>query len=233
MRTAGRSRWWLGSLVGSDRRGTIAVEFALIVPILLLAFGAVLDLGWLMLAEYKARQIAATVADLAARTEVIDADDAHDMALAGDAIGAPLRMDLDGKVWITYVRTRAADGSTVEWQIHEGGGEARASSAGTGDAGEGDGGDEAGNSPVDWSSRIGSPGSSASIGDLELEAVDEFHRGRHAAAVGVLLQDQRAQPRLLQDRGRGQPVVSGPHDDGVVVSHARQFMSVMTQSCLL
>ncbi|MCB2055526.1 MAG: pilus assembly protein [Geminicoccaceae bacterium] len=170
MRTAGRSRWWLGSLVGSDRRGTIAVEFALIVPILLLAFGAVLDLGWLMLAEYKARQIAATVADLAARTEVIDADDAHDMALAGDAIGAPLRMDLDGKVWITYVRTRAADGSTVEWQIHEGGGEARASSAGTGDAGEGDGGDEAGNSPVDWSSRIGSPGSSASIGDLELEA---------------------------------------------------------------
>ena len=89
---------------------------------------------------------------------------------AGDAIGAPLRMDLDGKVWITYVRTRAADGSTVEWQIHEGGGEARASSAGTGDAGEGDGGDEAGNSPVDWSSRIGSPGSSASIGDLELEA---------------------------------------------------------------
>ncbi len=52
---------------GGDRRGSVAIEFALAMPVLILILLGCIDVGRLVLAHQKAERTAATVADLVAR----------------------------------------------------------------------------------------------------------------------------------------------------------------------
>ena len=56
-------------------------------------------------------------------------------------------------------------------------------------------------------------------GDLEAEPLEQLDGRRHSAGVELGVETQRAQPGLLQQRGGGQAVVPGTHDDGVEVRH--------------
>ena len=107
----------------SARKGSLAVEFALSVPIFLLALGGAADYGWLLLAEFKARQVAATMADLTGRSDVLTTAEATDILRTSYAVGSPLRMETDGRVIVTHVRTTTADGSFNDWRVGLGGGD--------------------------------------------------------------------------------------------------------------
>jgi Flp pilus assembly protein TadG len=99
-----------------DRSATAAIEFALILPFLVLLMFGFIDLTDGVNARRKVTLSASTVSDLVARVKDVDNGYANSVLSAGSAILAPL--DTAGlQIVVSSIVTDAKGQSTVAWSI--------------------------------------------------------------------------------------------------------------------
>lgn len=80
-----------------DRRGVAAMEFALILPMMVTLFFAAIELNELMSANKRVENVAASLADVVSRSTQVSNDDVDDLFTAGTLLmfpnsGTPLRV---------------------------------------------------------------------------------------------------------------------------------------------
>ncbi len=116
----GRDRWGARNLA-ADRRGVIALEFALVLPVLiLLCFGTV-EVGRFVLLQMKLDQLAAAVADLGTRERTLSVATVDDIFAAGAHIVQPFDLAADGRITLSGIGRAAGDEPRVLWQRRSGG----------------------------------------------------------------------------------------------------------------
>jgi Flp pilus assembly protein TadG len=76
-----------------DRRGVSAVEFALIVPLLILIYVGVAEINNLLTVYRRTATVAAAAADLTAQVKRVDTNELKDISAAAGAILAPYSTD--------------------------------------------------------------------------------------------------------------------------------------------
>ena len=115
-----RDGWGIWNLT-TDQRGVIALEFALVLPVLiLLCFGTV-EVGRFVLLQMKLDQLAAAVADLGTRERTLSTATIDDIFAAGAHIVQPFDLAADGRVTLSGVGRAAGDEPRVLWQRRSGG----------------------------------------------------------------------------------------------------------------
>jgi Flp pilus assembly protein TadG len=72
-----------------DRKGVSAIEFAIIAPLLILAYFGMAELCGAMLAERKTSHVASSIGDLVAESASLTTSDVTDIFAAGDIIMSP------------------------------------------------------------------------------------------------------------------------------------------------
>lgn len=108
------------SLAG-DRRGVIALEFALILPLLILFCFGTVEVGRFVLLQMKLDQLAASVADLGTRDRTLSVATIDDIFAVGAHIVRPFDLAADGRITLTGVGRAAGDQPRVLWQRRSGG----------------------------------------------------------------------------------------------------------------
>lgn len=142
-----RSRGPLGWLRRFRRcqRAVAAVEMALAAPVLIGLLLGTLDVGWLLLAEYKLQRASATLADLIARDRQINERAIADSFKALAAITTPFDLGAQGRALVSSIRDDSGRTPRILWQRQSQGG-------------------------ITVTSRIGSPGQIANLdGLIDLE----------------------------------------------------------------
>ena len=104
------------SIFSSDADGAAAVEFALIMPLLVLLILGLIDLTEGVNARRKLVVAGSTVSDLVARVKEVDAGYARSVMAAGTAIMAPLDTSRL-KIVVSSVLTDQTGRSTVAWSL--------------------------------------------------------------------------------------------------------------------
>lgn len=74
-----------------DRGGVAAVEFALVLPVMIVLYFGSVEITTILQADRKVTSVASTVADLIAQAEIIDDDAMQDVFLAADSIMVPFK----------------------------------------------------------------------------------------------------------------------------------------------
>ena len=99
-----------------DCRGLSAVEFGLMLPVILGLFMGSFDVGRLALANLKIFNAASSMADLVARDKKITATTLADLFGAATQIANPFDLSAAGKVIITSVSADTDDDPRIFWQ---------------------------------------------------------------------------------------------------------------------
>lgn len=107
--------------LATDRRGVIALEFALILPLLILFCFGTVEVGRFVLLQMKLDQLAASVADLGTRDRTLSAATVDDIFAAGAHIVQPFDLATDGRITLSAVGLTAGDQPRVLWQRRSGG----------------------------------------------------------------------------------------------------------------
>ena len=108
-------RDWLGD-VRRSTSGVAAMEFALILPILLALIIGTVEVGRLLIVTQKLQNGTFIVADLAARDETLTADQLDMMFLAFDSLIEPFDFASDGQAIISSVTADAMGDPMINWQ---------------------------------------------------------------------------------------------------------------------
>ena len=115
----------------ADNRGNSMLEFALILPVLSLAFMGGIDIGQLVVAHMKIYNAASSMADLVARDETISADTLDDLFGAASQVATPFDLGAKGKVIITSVSADTDNDPRIFWQAEDAGAYAATSVVGS------------------------------------------------------------------------------------------------------
>lgn len=99
-----------------DERGVSAVEFALVLPVLLLLSLGSVEVARFTLLGLKLQHAATTLADLASRDEVLTAATLDDLFNAAERIAAPFDLATDGVLIVTGVAAEDGSGPLVYWR---------------------------------------------------------------------------------------------------------------------
>jgi len=113
----------LARALADDRRGAIALEFALVLPLLLLFCFATIEVGRFALLQMKLEQLASAVGDLASRDRTLDAATVADIVGIADHVLEPFALAADGVVVLSGVGAPGGGTPSILWQ-HRGGGSA-------------------------------------------------------------------------------------------------------------
>ncbi len=97
-----------------DRRGVSAVEFALVAPILIVAYLGLAELALGMMASRRASHLAATIGDLAAQSETLTDANITDLFAIGTSMMDPFATGTNLKMRITSVKMISSK-ATVQW----------------------------------------------------------------------------------------------------------------------
>lgn len=114
-----------------DRRGTLPVELALVLPVMMLLLVGATDVTWLYIAEQKVTRAAGVLADLTARAAEIRRADVTDLFNAAREVAAPLDFAANGQAYVSSVDNSDGSGARVKWQLASGDGLAAASRVGS------------------------------------------------------------------------------------------------------
>jgi Flp pilus assembly protein TadG len=106
--------------LGADARGVAAVEFALLVPILVLLYFGMAELTQGALAERRAQHTASSVSDLVAQDSTITAAQVDDVFDVGGAIVYPFPTT-SLQMRVTSITTDSHSNATVDWSRASGG----------------------------------------------------------------------------------------------------------------
>lgn len=100
-----------------SRKGSILIETAIVLPVLIALLGGALELGYFMLANQKADGLAANMADMVARAEAgISEGQINDIFEAIQFVAEPFDIVNDGRVVISSVIGSTSNGNTIIWQ---------------------------------------------------------------------------------------------------------------------
>lgn len=100
-----------------DEKGSVLIETAIVLPVLIALMGGAFELGYFMLANQKADGLAASMADMVARAESgITESEVNDIFEAIQFIAEPFDIVDDGRVVITSVVGDDSNGNTIAWQ---------------------------------------------------------------------------------------------------------------------
>lgn len=102
------------ALRARDRRGTAAVEFALIVPIMIAVYVGALETGNALTIYRRVDQVAYTAADLVAQVKTVSNSDLKDISSAASSILAPYSAT-PLKIIITSVVADSKNKTKVAW----------------------------------------------------------------------------------------------------------------------
>ncbi|RMD91129.1 MAG: hypothetical protein D6807_00370 [Alphaproteobacteria bacterium] len=103
--------------IGRRREGSVLVETALVLPVLILLLAGAYELGNFMLANQKVSGLSSAMADLIAQTEDDVAEsEINDIFGAIAYISEPFNVVTGGRVIISAIRGDSTDGNTVLWQ---------------------------------------------------------------------------------------------------------------------
>lgn len=108
---------------GRDRDGVIALEFALVLPLLLLFCFVTVEVGRFALLQMKLEHLASVVGDLASRDRTLDVATVDDIIAVADHVLAPFRFDGNGVVVLSGVGAPDGGAPSVLWQRRGGTGE--------------------------------------------------------------------------------------------------------------
>jgi Flp pilus assembly pilin Flp len=116
-------RRWTAEIVRlwRDRTGAVAVEFALILPVLVALLTGAAEFGRLLLLTQKLQNGAFVLADLVGRDETLTVGTLEDIFLAVGMLMEPFDFDEYGHAMVTIVRGTEAGGPLVNWQRESGG----------------------------------------------------------------------------------------------------------------
>ncbi len=107
-------KWRIKNKFWRDSRGVSAVEFALILPVMLVMIFGTVEISNLMIADRKLVSATSTTADLFAQTKTVTTPEIADIFLAGSAVMQPL--DLNSLSFVVSSVVADAGGVTkVEW----------------------------------------------------------------------------------------------------------------------
>lgn len=98
-----------------DRSATAAVEFAIILPVMLVLYLGTFEASHLIMTKRKVESAAEAVAGIVARSPEMDMTRLRNVLLVFDGIAGDVEGD-DPKITITTVRTDANGKATVDWQ---------------------------------------------------------------------------------------------------------------------
>lgn len=120
-------------LLRSDRLGTLAVELAVAMPILIALTFSAIEFSRYVLISQKVERTSATIADMVARATAISEADLATMLSASATIMEPFDVATQGQVIVSNIS--AADGKppVINWQRAYGGGEGSSDFGGEGD----------------------------------------------------------------------------------------------------
>ncbi len=99
-----------------DRRGIAAMEFALILPMLLMFSVGTIEYSRLILLTQKLQSGSFILADLTARDKTLSEDQLANIFLAIDNIIQPFDFAGDGKAFVTSIGVDASNNTVVNWQ---------------------------------------------------------------------------------------------------------------------
>lgn len=102
------SRFW------PDRRGVAAVEFALVVPLLLIFYFGMAELTEAMLAERRLSHLTASIGDIVARQQTLNNAGRDDVFTAGKVMMAPFPISTL-RMCVVSVASNAQGRDTVVW----------------------------------------------------------------------------------------------------------------------
>lgn len=100
--------------LAGDTRGTSALEFALIAPMMLLAFFGVVETGQVVMASRRVAHAADTLSDLVARVSIVSSSDTSNCFAAGVQLLSPLATS-SLKMKVTSVTQQSNGTATVDW----------------------------------------------------------------------------------------------------------------------
>lgn len=114
VRRLGRRRLW------RNQSGLASIEFAFLLPIMILVYLGTVDVSLIITADRKATNIASALGDLVGQSTQISDDDISDIFAAADAMIEPLP-DENLSIVITSVVADENGATTVDWsEAHNG-----------------------------------------------------------------------------------------------------------------
>lgn len=102
-------------------RANIAIEFALILPVLLSMMLASAELARFVILHQKIDRVAVTMADLVARAETVSESDLDDIFASAGQVARPFDLASLGHVIVSSVTNPSGDGPEIAWQRSGGG----------------------------------------------------------------------------------------------------------------
>ena len=96
--------------------GNVAVEFALVAPVLLLLMLGSAEMARFVLLYQKMERVATTISDLVARAETITESQLDDIFTAANQVAAPFDLSNLGIVIVSSVTNPDGNGATIAWQ---------------------------------------------------------------------------------------------------------------------
>jgi Flp pilus assembly protein TadG len=106
----------------NGEQGVTAIEFALVLPVILLILLGCFEVPRYVLVVQKIARTSASVADLVAQAdEPITGNQMQDIFIAGKTLMQPYDVVANGKIYISSINNPAAAGVKLTWQRNNGG----------------------------------------------------------------------------------------------------------------
>ncbi len=112
-------------------RGSVAIEFALALPIWIILLLGSSDGAFLMILSQRVDRIAYSVTDIVTQSEMVTLDDLDNIMLAAGQLMEPFPFDAQGVVVVSSVYKPAGQATRISWQYAGGGSLIRDSRLGT------------------------------------------------------------------------------------------------------
>jgi hypothetical protein len=96
--------------------GSVAVEMALVAPVLLGLLLGIADVGWYALMSHRMSRVAATAADLTARGDSISEGQIQDIFAATLIVARPFDLADQGRTIVSSLTNPEGAGPTIAWQ---------------------------------------------------------------------------------------------------------------------
>ena len=111
-----RARHQLGARLLSCRARSVAMEFALALPVLILLMLASVELARFVFLHQKMDRVATTISDLVARAETINESQLADIFTAAGEVSTPFDLANRGVVIVSSVTNLDGEGAKIAWQ---------------------------------------------------------------------------------------------------------------------
>jgi hypothetical protein len=111
--------------------GNVAVEFALVLPVLMLMMLGSAEMARFVILHQKVDRVAVTTSDLVARAETIKESELADIFVAAGQVAEPFDLGSLGVVIVSSVTNADGSGARVAWQRTGGGSASHMSRIGT------------------------------------------------------------------------------------------------------